>query len=181
MLKRLFKKKKTMNINEFADAVMSSICDQAERLTDSLILELKTQYGIQPNDINRNVLNTELMCLIIAVDSKGLFHLMEDKSRVNKLIKYSTNDYFFYIDDDDLRKYIIESIGVYSHLFDKAVLEDKCFDTFLYTQLIIQSLGDNAIKYGLNGIQHNYLSKTWGPILMGYWKNALNQVNITGN
>jgi hypothetical protein len=181
MLKRLFKKKKTMNTKQFADSVMSSIVDQAEKLTDPLILELKTQCGIQPNDINKNVLNTELICLMVAVDSKGLHHLVDDKRIVDKLIKYSTKDYFSHLEDVDLRKYIIESIGIYCHLFDKAVLEDKYFDTFLYTQLIIQSLGDNAVKYGLNGIKYNYLSKTFGPLLMGYWKSGLNQVNIKEN
>lgn len=181
MLKRLFKKKKIMNTYQFADAVMMTIIDQAEKLTDPLILELKNQCGIQQNDINKNILNNELLCLMVAVDSKGLYHLVDDISIASKLIEYSTKNYFSIIKDVNLREYTIESIGIYSYLFDKAVLEDKYFDTFLYSELIIRSLGDNAVKYGLNGIQNNYLSKTFGPLIRGYWKSGLNQVNIKEN
>ncbi len=174
----LFKIKKADSIIEFADAVLENIMGAANRIAESLVLELKNQCGINPEDINKNVLNIEIICMAIAVDSKSLPHLIKDAQKVKILNEYATCKYFYHLEDTELRDYIIEGIKKYSNLFDKAIGEDKYFDTFLYTQLVIQSLGNNAVKYGMNQIQHEYLSIMLQPLIMGYWKSALKYVRI---
>ena len=178
MLEKLFSRKKTVTYKELADQVLGNILKNIDKITETFVLELHNQCGVNPNDINQNLLTTELTCMIIAVDLKGLPHLLNDITKARLISEYSTNEYFYHIEDVDFRNYIIEGIKVYSDLFDKAIAEEKYFDTYLYSQIMVKSLGESANKYGFNEIQHNYFSKTFQPIVLGYWRHGLKYFNI---